>query len=401
MKKKILFLSTLNLATNPRLVKEIRLASHLNYDITVICFKFNNWSNELNDKLLAEFKNVLFIQIDGERTALFSWLTSSISEKICRVISRLFLLPSKFLADAVSRRSSLLTAELKKISTSDLVIGHNPGAIFATYKAAQKFKCKAGFDVEDYHPGEGEDRHLQSITMSLMKKLLPEFDYVSFASESILKECKKHIPFQSKQSLKAIINSFPPNEFNLPAEINDKKLKFVWFSQHINSGRGLEKIIPVISKHADKVSLTLFGNCNQEFYHRYIDAQDGLILGEVLDQSALHHQLSYFDVGLALEDITIDKNRDVCLTNKVCAYYQSGLYIIASATTEQNSFLERKRSHGAVYKTIKEFESELMKLIVNIDFIRQNKSLRYKNALSDSWEAESLKLTELWEGHHK
>lgn len=401
MRKKILFLSTLNLATNPRLVKEIRLASHLNYDITVICFKFNNWSNELNDNLLAEFKNVLFIQIDGERTALFSWLKSIMSEKINRIISKLFLLPSKYLSSSISRRSILLTEKLGKISAADLVIGHNPGAIFAAYKAGQKFKCKVGFDVEDYHPGEGYDRHMQHITLSLMKKLLPKFDYLTFASESILNECKKNIFFSSNQSLVTIINSFPQNEFKLPEKNNDKKLRLVWFSQHIDSGRGLEKIISVISKHADKVSLTLFGNCNPEFYRRYIDTQDGIILGGVLDQSALHHQLSYFDVGLASEDITTDKNRDVCLTNKICAYYQSGLYIIASATTEQSLFLERKQSHGVVYKNIKEFESELMELHLNINFIRQNKNMLFEHALTDSWEFESMKLTELWEDYHK
>ena len=138
MKNRMLFLTTLNLASNPRLVKEIRLALHLKKKVTVICFRFNNWSSEINDKLLSEFQSVRFIQIDGEKSSYFSWLTSAISEWINRKLSKWISLPLFMHAVAISRRSQLLVDALKKVSAADWVVGHNPGAIYATYKASQK-----------------------------------------------------------------------------------------------------------------------------------------------------------------------------------------------------------------------------------------------------------------------
>jgi len=43
--KKILFLTSTNLASNPRLLKELRLAVTHGYDCTVMQFQLGNWSD--------------------------------------------------------------------------------------------------------------------------------------------------------------------------------------------------------------------------------------------------------------------------------------------------------------------------------------------------------------------
>lgn len=396
MKNRMLFLTTLNLASNPRLVKEIRLALHLKKQVTVICFRFNNWSSEINDKLLSEFQTVRFIQIDGEKSSYFSWLTSAISEWINRKLSKWISLPLFMHAVAISRRSQLLVDALKKVSAADWVVGHNPGAIYATYKASQKFKCKSGFDVEDYHPGEGNDKHLQNITLSLMKKIFPKFNYVSFASQSILNESEKNIGSFLIQKSIVINNCFPENEFIEPAAINDKRLRVVWFSQHIDKSRGLEQIIPIVHKHSDKIVLTLFGNCNESFKQKYIDRQNGIELGGILPQLELHQRLSTFDIGLAIEPGK-DLNNELALSNKVYAYLQAGLFIIATDTIEQHRFLEKLSDAGIIVnKKFSNIEDIFIQLNANIENLRNEKLNRFAKAKSYSWQPLSLQLTNLW-----
>src|SRR6185437_13894999 len=108
------------------------------------------------------------------------WFISVSKEKSARLLSKIFPLKNSALANAVSRRNVGLLAAVTKVSSADWVIGHNPGALWATLYAGKRLKCKTGFDVEDYHPGEGNDMHLQTLTKKLMQQVLPQMDYVSF-----------------------------------------------------------------------------------------------------------------------------------------------------------------------------------------------------------------------------
>ncbi|MBS1756688.1 MAG: hypothetical protein JSU03_05375, partial [Bacteroidetes bacterium] len=49
---RILFISTHNLATNPRLVKEIELALANGFSVEVVCFIFRNWSYAINEQMI-------------------------------------------------------------------------------------------------------------------------------------------------------------------------------------------------------------------------------------------------------------------------------------------------------------------------------------------------------------
>ena len=239
--------------------------------------------------------------------------------------------------------------------------------------------------------------HLQQLTLLLMRKMLPKFNYISFASESILNEYKKTIDQTEKQSTFVIQNSFPQQEFVEPSNTTSDRLEFVWFSQHIDKGRGLEKIIPLIHKHSDKFQLTLFGNCNPSFKKLHLEGRNGIYLGGVLTQLELHQAMSKFDVGLAIEDNSTDKNRNLCLTNKILAYYQSGLYILASETIEQKRFLNLMVESGTISSiNLDEIEELILQLYKNIIKIRENKLIRYDSAKCQSWENISNVLTTIW-----
>lgn len=381
------------MATNPRLVKEIDLALSLSFKVEVICFIFRNWSYGINKEILERLQKqgVKFHLIEAGKEDFFDWIISVAAEKINYFLSYFFR-SERVLANAVSRRNYLLLKEAKEIKQADLVIGHNPGALYATKETANRLNCKAGFDVEDYHPGEGNIRYSQKIMKSLMKKILPLMDYVSFASDLIKQEVFNEI-HQFENDRFTILNYFPKLEFLQPLKLNSNKLKLVWFSQNISAGRGLEYILPSVEKMPENIELYLFGNISEE-YRKKISGKN-IFIHSPLPQKDLHTKLKDFDIGLALEEAS-DYNRDICLTNKIIAYYQAGLFILASNTKAQQKFIAEKASGKIFDLKNPQMDLVLLELFKNLHILRHQKNERFESASSNNWESESLKLSNVW-----
>ena len=115
-----------------------------------------------------------------------------------------------------------------------------------------------------------------------------------------------------------------------------------------------------------------------------------------LSQDALHKHLNYYDVGLAIEVVN-DLNRDLCLTNKLFAYLQSGLFVLASQTRAQRDFLLSFEKCGICTELSKEiFASNLQELWDNRDKIRNGRRDRMAYSEPLSWENNALKILDLW-----
>ena len=365
------------------------------HQIEIICFEFNNWSKTNNDRLIQALVNVKIIKIDAGRSDFFSWGWSLFSEKICRIICKLFISNLDILSQGVSRRSVLLGRALNKVNKPDIVIGHTPGALWPTMKAAKKFNCRAGFDVEDYHPGEGNDKKLQALTKQLMIKLIPKFNYVSFASPLILKQVQQDTGKQHS-SWYTILNYFPKAEFQEPVKLNEGPIKMVWFSQNINAGRGLELILPFIKNNIGKVELHLFGHLNQIFYEKNLYNIANIIIHLPMLQTDLHKTLHNFDLGLAL-DVPVDINRDMVITNKFLAYLQAGLFVIATNTNAQKALLKSIPQHGLCFDHMHNDFEIIMKDFANkIAEIRKQKLMRFNNFKNTNWENASINLLNHW-----
>ncbi len=393
--KEILFISTLNLATNPRLVKEIDLAIKSNYSVTVVCFEFNNWSKINNDDLISRFKNVEFILIPAGRRPFITWLCNLLKEKYYRLFGRVNILVTSQISQSVSRRSNLLINAIKKVHRADLVIGHNPGAIYPTMFAAKKFNCPSGFDIEDYHPGEYNNRKLQHITLLLIKKLLPKFNYVSFGSELIKNKIEEDLIYKSKNWF-SILNYFPSNEFIEPISTSEEKIKFVWFSQNIKKGRGIEEFLELFQM-LENVELHLYGHLDNHFFENELSKYKNIIVHQNITQKQLHLELSLYDIGLAL-DIANNENRDLAITNKIIAYLQSGLFVLASNISAHKYIINHNQTHGVCFTySIDDNIHLLKKILSDIETIRQNKIKRYNRFKDYCWEKESVLLINKWE----
>ena len=398
---RLLFITTSNLATNPRLVKELHLASSLKFDIDVIQFNLDNWSHSYTQQIKGNFSKVNFIDIEAGRNPYIPWLMSTVLEKFFSLIPHPFL-PLSWLSISLNKRAHLIQRQFGYIKNKpDLIIAHNPGSFYPAMLFAKRFKSEFAIDVEDYHPGEMNDGRVTERMKNLMRLVLPSAKYVSFASKLILEQVKSDI-LDSDLSLNnptLIDNLFSKEEFVLKNiyVLDQHKLNFVWFSQNIDYSRGLESIFTLLDNFGNDISLTLIGNGREEFFQKEITRRNYIRVEQPMAQYKLHSILSNFDIGLTLETKTADYNRDICLTNKIWSYLQSGIYILASSTSAQKDFIMEFSSHGEVLIDNKEQSKlQIKELIKKKEQLRQGLSKRRLLNESVNWENESIKLISIW-----
>ena len=126
-----------------------------------------------------------------------------------------------------------------------------------------------------------------------------------------------------------------------------------------------------------------------------------------MEQAALHKELSNYDVGLALEISEADLNKQLALSNKIFAYLQAGLFVVATNTQAQEQLLQQLQGHGLVSRqTEEDMRKNLIFVWDHLARIREEKAKRFENAFSLAYEREGLKLLNLWDGlvskeHHE
>ena len=400
-KKKILFISSANLTTNPRLQKELKIAVEQGHEVDFVGFYSRNWSDKVDSTIIKDI-NANFHYISATRKPFLKWFFSTAFETISRKIYKLRKEQLKINAYAHSKRTILIQQFLKKNKKKyDIIIAHTLATLYPAYILAKKQNIPFTFDIEDYHPGEiiyRDGKNEIERRKFLMQELLPKASYITYASPLIgeysLKLLNSQLPTLNSQ---LINNCFSETEFQFK-ENNSKKIKFVWFSQNISKGRGLELILPALAKFKAHVEVNLIGNLYQGFYDTFLyEFSDFVKIIPPLPQKELNLKLSEFDIGLAIEISSVDLNKDIALSNKIFAYAQAGLYIFATNTKAQKQFLQEHSQLGiSVKQEVLNISNEIEIIIKNILKIRQQKKERYNYSQKLSWEKESEKLVKIW-----
>ena len=393
----ILFLTTTNLTTNPRLLKEIKVALTAQFQVTVITFKLGKWTTDIEDELIDKLKGVAIIQINATRENTFSWLVATSINELCKKIFAIGYKSLRICAFSSDKRSFLLSNKLKGLSLKyDLVVAHNLGALYPAYSFSSKFSIPLIFDVEDYHPGESiyQDAKVERKRReALMKSILPRVAIVTAASPLIAEETKK----LTGGDVSVVNNSFFSTEFIEPLTYKGEKVRFVWFSQNINKGRGLELILSALDHYKEHIQLTLIGYANQDFVNEWLLCREYINVTNPIPQLLLHQKLSEFDIGLALELSDADLNKDIALSNKIFAYKQAGLYILATDTKAQSKFINSDKTAGKVIKQNLESVIKGVDFVLkNISEIRCNKLTRFEKAKDVAFEHEASRLKNIW-----
>jgi glycosyltransferase involved in cell wall biosynthesis len=415
LKKKVLFILSGNLSTTPRAVKAILLAQEDSSCEIVLVSRSEKWKKKDLDLIAKHQLKVNILNLG--RTPFLPWFKATILEKFSVFIFPIIRNNIHINANASNKSSIILWRYLKGIDFSnfDLIIGHGGGALYPSWRLSQKYGIPFIFDVEDYHPGESikvDAIHEKSRRELLMKSLLPEAVAITSASKLIGKYTLDLIGGHPLHQV--VLNSFLQSEFQVPLNSTGqffKPLKIVWYSQKIGFGRGLEIFLESLiligqQGNGADFELTLIGEIDSVFeklvlsekIKSFSELGIDLFCVSALSQTDLHSKLSEFDIGLALEIGNYDLNRQLCITNKIISYTQSGLFILATDTMAQKQFLFDNPNSGIITgQSPLEMAETLNLIIVNLKSVLTQKEQRYHASKYLSWESESEKLKQLFE----
>ncbi len=372
----------------------MQLSIEQGHSPVVIKFNLSNWSQTFEKETESSFKSVRFIELSASRHPFFPWLISLLLEQACRLMPSAFL-TAKQLSFAVGRRSYSILKCIEKLNqTFDLVVAHNPQSFYPALVASKKFNAKLGMDIEDYHPGETNNKSLSDKVLLLLKHTLPHAYYISYASPCFYDIINQEISLNTPKQI-VLLNGFPSTDFTLKNS-DTTKLRLVWFSQHINGGRGLELLVDAIADFSDQLELHLIGQLNPNFDRNFIKGKKGVHIHAPKPQSALHEFLCDFDIGVAC-DVPLNFNRDLALTNKLIIYAQVGLFILASETNAQNIFLASSDlEYLKVSFDVLSYRQRLKDIIGLKTEIRNTKNIRFRKGFKFRWELISFPLKEYW-----
>ncbi|MGJ8592093.1 MAG: hypothetical protein ACSHXF_06075 [Aquaticitalea sp.] len=392
--KKLLFITTSSLASNPRLVKEFESLKN-DFDCFVMCFRHQDWSFELSEAIKVKNPEVTFIEID-RHSAVVQTILCKITHKASIKLSRIFKNSFKICAFASNDKAQQLWLETQSLYQKhnfSRVIAHNLGAFYAAVKLSEERNIKLQLDIEDFYPGEalyfnkGQEKQNR---MHIMAYSFLRANDITYASEGILLECQKHFKVNNQTEQLLIINAFAADDFIEPKNRESEMIQCVWFSQHIGPNRGLEQVFEA-AKHLSNFQFHLIGNRNEGFLNT-VEITENIIIHEIMEQSSLHAFLANMDIGLALEPGK-DLNNTVALSNKMIAYAQAGCYIFATNTFGQSQFLNSlDYDAGIIIKNA--LKEQLQSLEIN-QLQKDFKTNRWQKAKSFSWEKEQLKLKQL------
>ena len=392
--KELLFLTTLNLSTNPRLTKELQLLSP-EIKCTLVCFNFGDWTVESDLSIGSDIVNFRCIILNATRKPIWPWIYYNLLHRIYYWLGGTFIRNIRFQAYASHKRSIQLDHGINRLnSTFDHVIAHNLGALYPAFRYARKNGIRFSFDLEDYHPGESvRDKNEIPRRLFLLKKILPEAQFTTYASPLIGLTMLKELNPEQKSKFHLVRNTFYSSDFVRPEKISGK-VRFVWFSQNITTGRGLEYILPVLELYSDSIELHIIGKkkyakTDLALEKPHIEIHPPMVPGQ------LHSLLSKMDIGLAIEESKVDMNKDICLSNKLFAYIQAGLYVILSNTSGQTDFITHYPRYGiGVDLEYGKLADCIDKVMRYIEDIRSDKLSRWEKAKEFDYlnEASELKM---------
>jgi len=394
--KSILFITTASLAANPRLVKELSFLKSF-FSCSVLCFEHDDWSAALSKQIILEHPEVTFNTIDRKKEWVFT-LLSKLLHKTAILVNPILKNSALVAAYASNDKTPQLLWKARQLCRQtkfDTVIAHNLGAFFPAMLVAQIMDAKLQLDIEDFYPGEAlyfNYRYEEGNRHRLMQAAFLMASSITYASTGIANICQKLYQIPKGVQQVTIINSFSDADFQKPSQAVGDRIKSVWFSQHIGPNRGLEQVFEAAKVHQE-MDFHLIGNLNQKYLDQF-DIVENIHFYPIMPQADLHAFLGQMDIGLALEPGK-DENNKLALSNKILAYAQAGLYILATPTDGQTQFL-----NSLSYCAGELIPVDLVSSLNNLDKDKLNlasKQVRWEQAKEFSWEQEQKKLFKILE----
>lgn len=339
--EKILILTSAHLCRNPRVVKEATTLGAAGYDVTVMSVSAQTRFERMDRELMRglPFKRVTIDYAAGTiraRLADFfqrgaTWLT----RRLCRELEI-------ETAQTLGPASALL--RFARTFPADLTIVHTEIPIWAAQYLIRDGR-RVAVDVEDWYSEDLLYADRQSRPIRLLrhaeKAALRQAAYSSATAQSMADALTA--TYRCPPPI-VIRNSFPlqpRSRFDAPATTGAPS--FIWFSQTIGPGRGLELFFAAWARTTQPSKVYLLGDerpgYRQKLLGRLPPARRAdLHFIPLVTPEQLPDKLAEFDIGLALEP-RWPLNRNITITNKILQYMNAGLAVIATDTAGQKEVM--------------------------------------------------------------
>lgn len=318
-------------------------------------------------------------------------ITDKIIYKLGRIAIQYFGLETVFGLGYGAYRYLAFCKNLK----ADLFICHQEMATYAGMKLI-KSGAKVGFDFEDWYSEDLLPAERARRPLSLLRKAeayaLRHATFVYTTSHILARTLADHYKSRLPE---VIYNVFPAYNLAKSKQFN-APLKLIWFSQTIGPGRGLEAFIGMLKKVAIPIELHLLGKVSLTYKITLQQLADSTVyFHDVIPPDELHHKISTFDIGLALE-MSYPASRNLTITNKLFQYMQAGLPVIATTTAGQREIFEQMNPGFMLAGS--NLSDDIEALRTWLEDSRQLMQARYHAidfAEKHNWETESSKLNKI------
>jgi glycosyltransferase involved in cell wall biosynthesis len=337
----ILILTSAHLCRNPRVVKEATTLGRAGYEVTVMSLsvqpRFERMDLELMQGL--PFKRVVLdYAADNLSARVSDFFQRGATWAARQACSRLGLESAQTLGPA----AALL--RFARSFPADLTIVHTEIPIWAAQYLIHDGR-RVAVDVEDWYSEDLLYADRQSRPIRLLqaaeKYALRHAAYSSATARSMADALVG--AYQCPPPL-VIRNSFPlqpRSRMDQPAGTGVPR--FIWFSQTIGPGRGLELFFAAWAQTTRPSEVYLLGDLRGGYREKLLGRLPPYRRGDLhfiplVTPEQLPDKLAEFDIGLALEP-RWPLNRNITITNKILQYLNAGLAVIATDTAGQQEVM--------------------------------------------------------------
>ena len=337
MPKKILILTSAHLCRNPRVVKEATTLGAAGYDVTVMSTSVQQRFEQMDRELMRglPFKRLV---IDYAADTMSARLADFVQRGATWAARRLCRGLKIETAQALGPASALL--RLARGFPADLTIVHTEIPIWAAQHLIHDGR-RVAVDVEDWYSEDLLYADRQSRPLRILRHAeefaLRHAAYTSATSQSMADAlsaafgCPPPVVIRNTFPLQAGARTDHPAPQGIPS--------FIWFSQTIGPGRGLELFFAAWARTQHPSRVYLLGDerpgYREKLLNRLPPARRGdLHFIPLVTPEQLPVKLTEFDIGLALEPIW-PLNRNITISNKIFQYMNAGLAVVSSSTAGQ------------------------------------------------------------------
>jgi glycosyltransferase involved in cell wall biosynthesis len=396
-KGKILILTASHLCRNPRVVKEANTLGAAGYDVTVMSVSVQERFERIDLELMRgqPFQR----QVIDYAAKDISAQTMDFVQRSATWSARLLCRTLKIeLAQSLGPASALL--RFARSHPADLTIAHTEIPIWAAQYLIRDGR-RVAVDVEDWYSQDLLFADRQNRPLRLLRDaedfVLNHAAYASATSDSMADALAESYRCPLPITVR---NTFPlQTQSRMDRPASDGPPGFIWFSQTIGPGRGLELFFSAWIQTKNRSRIHLLGDVRPGYRAHLLSrvpaerrADIGFIPLVTPDELPL--KLAEFDIGLALEPHW-PRNRDITITNKIFQYMNAGLAVVATDTAGQIEVMRAAPACGLLIEAHEttRLTARLDELIGNRERLRACQAAARAAAITQfSWEHDAPRL---------